>query len=166
MLNEELLTDILKDEIKFPLDLYSFKLVRKSSHFLIEIALDNLENRFGSVSLSDCEVLSKKLTVRLDELYPEENYTIQISSAGAERQLRLPKDLYRFKDLPMKMFFLDSTGMSRSGIFNILHLDEKEIEIQTYSGRKNPGGKKSAKKGEVFKLQISDVQRGNLYMEF
>lgn len=161
MLNEELLTDILKDEIKFPLDLYSFKLVRKSSHFLIEIALDNLENRFGSVSLSDCEVLSKKLTVRLDELYPEENYTIQISSAGAERQLRLPKDLYRFKDLPMKMFFLDSTGMSRSGIFNILHLDEKEIEIQTFLGKK-----KSAKKGEVFKLQISDVQRGNLYMEF
>ncbi|HMV80974.1 MAG TPA: ribosome maturation factor RimP, partial [Leptospiraceae bacterium] len=110
---------------------------------------------------SDCEVLSKELTVRLDELYPEENYTIQISSAGAERQLRLPKDLYRFKDLPMKMFFLDSTGVSRSGIFNILHLDEKEIEIQTFLGKK-----KSAKKGEVFKLQISDIQKGNLYMEF
>ncbi|MDR2530469.1 MAG: ribosome maturation factor RimP [Oscillospiraceae bacterium] len=50
-------------------------------------------DRDSGVSLDDCEAVSRELEPLIDELDPiEENYFLEVSSAGAERLLKRPSD--------------------------------------------------------------------------
>ncbi|EKQ83288.1 hypothetical protein LEP1GSC064_1128 [Leptospira kirschneri serovar Grippotyphosa str. Moskva] len=60
---------------------------------MIEVVLDNLEHPYGSVSLLECEQVSRKLKEELERISPDLDYTLKVSSAGAERKLDLPGDL-------------------------------------------------------------------------
>ncbi|EMJ84165.1 hypothetical protein LEP1GSC032_2626 [Leptospira interrogans str. 2002000631] len=59
--------------------------------------MDNLEHPYGSVSLLECEQVSRKLKEELERISPDLDYTLKVSSAGAERKLNLPGDLDRFR---------------------------------------------------------------------
>ncbi len=53
----------------------------------------------GAVTIEECEAFSRRLDPLLDEADPiKESYTFEVSSAGAERQLKRPADFYRFMD--------------------------------------------------------------------
>ena len=51
----------------------------------------------GGVDLDDCQLVSEKLSVVLDEKDPiTENYLLEVSSPGLDRVLKKDKDLVRF----------------------------------------------------------------------
>lgn len=107
MITKEQLEDYTKSIAQAPIAIYSLEMRTRGDYQLIVVCLDHLENSFGSVSLGVCESFSHTLKGILDENHPDSNYTLQVSSPGAERDLRLPGDLDRFSHLPMKLSFID-----------------------------------------------------------
>ncbi len=101
--------------------IFEARVLPASGGFHFEVVLDGLADPRGAVSLAQCESFSRNLAHYLDEriLAAEdssapgdvelpagltvENYTIEVSSAGAERRLRLPEDLERFKGQPIRL---------------------------------------------------------------
>lgn len=91
--SSEEISGILDGVLSLPVKLYSLKVNQRPNHSLIEVVLDNLEHPYGSVSLLECEQVSRKLKEELERISPDLDYTLKVSSAGAERKLDLPGDL-------------------------------------------------------------------------
>jgi ribosome maturation factor RimP len=71
------------------LKLWDVEYLREGGQRYLRVYIDRAEG----VSLDDCESVSKLLDPILDELDPiEESYIFEVSSAGAERQLKRPVD--------------------------------------------------------------------------
>jgi ribosome maturation factor RimP len=158
-LKETEIKEALDKIIEHPIQLYSLEVKVANDHFLIEINLDNLQDPRGSVSLTDCEKVSRRLMDFLETEHGQENYTIQVSSAGAERELRLPDDLGRFHNVPVKIFFMEK-GKKVSSIFQILGFDGNIVTLE-------PLNHKSRKIfGDRVSLDKKDILKGFLYIKF
>jgi len=75
-------------------ELWNVEYVKEAGAWYLRIYVD----RDGGVSISHCEEISRELDPLLDgydDLFPG-SYTFEVSSAGAERQLRRPGDFERF----------------------------------------------------------------------
>lgn len=158
-LKESDIREILEKIIENPIQLYSLEVKVANDHFLIEINLDNLQDPRGSVSITDCEKVSRRLMDFLETTHGQENYTIQVSSAGAERELRLPEDLGRFHNVPVKIFFMEK-GKKVSSLFQILEFDGNTVTLE-------PLNHKSRKLfGDRVILDKKDIIKGFLYIKF
>ena len=76
-------------------ELWDVEYVKEAGAWFLRVYIDH-EN---GVSIGQCEAISRELDPILDEhesLFPD-SYTFEVSSAGAERQLRRPSDFARFK---------------------------------------------------------------------
>ncbi|MCB1175550.1 MAG: hypothetical protein KDK39_18390 [Leptospiraceae bacterium] len=93
------------------LDVYQLELKKSPDGYFIQMQLDNRQDPRGAVTIGQCEAISKGFIPFLDSILldasrrkefampadlNDQNYTMEVSSAGAERVLRLPEDLNRF----------------------------------------------------------------------
>lgn len=98
--------------------IFEARVLPAAGGFHFEVVLDGLNDPRGAVSVADCDHVSRELAALLDReaLEPTpgwegvlpagltaENFSLEVSSAGAERKLRLPEDLERFKGLPIRL---------------------------------------------------------------
>jgi len=139
------------------MSIYSLELKSKGDYQLIVVCLDHLENSFGSVSLGECESFSHALRGILDTNHPDSNFTLQVSSPGAERELKLPGDLVRFSHLPMKLSFLDEEKKVTE-VVKILKIEGEVLELERYT-------KKKSKTSRYYQLRKTDIIKGNLYLD-
>jgi ribosome maturation factor RimP len=178
----DVLDEIAAEALLPGTEIYSLRLLNAGGGYHIEVQLDDLNHPTGSVNLEQCEAFSRLLVERLDRALESgqsalpadlnaENYSLEVSSAGAERGLRLPEDLERFKSQPVKLQF---------------DLDEKVYtEVVTYRGREERDGREillfesyktggSRKKGakmqkkaqlRTYELSPSQIRKGNLYLD-
>ena len=73
--------------------LWDVEYVREGGEWFLRLYID----KDGGVSISDCEALSRALDPVLDEADPiPDSYVFEVSSAGAERELKRPGDFERF----------------------------------------------------------------------
>ena len=78
---------------KLGLELWDVEYVREAGQWFLRVYID----KEGGVSIDDCEALSKALDPLLDEADPiPDSYVFEVSSAGAERELKRPGDFPRF----------------------------------------------------------------------
>lgn len=76
------------------MELLDVQFVKEGPYRYLRLLID----KEGGVSLDDCSLLSKALNKKLDELDPiEENYFLEVSSAGVERELKQEADFEKFK---------------------------------------------------------------------
>lgn len=88
--------------------LWDVEYVREAGQWYLRLYLD----KEGGVDILDCEAVSRKVSDLLDEVDPiEGSYMFEVSSAGAERQLKRPTDFARFMGQPV----LVKTYKSRNG---------------------------------------------------
>lgn len=88
--------------------LWDVEYVREAGQWYLRLYLD----KDGGVDILDCEAVSRKVSDLLDEADPiEGSYMFEVSSAGAERQLKRPGDFARFIGSPV----LVKTYKSRDG---------------------------------------------------
>ncbi|WP_243393422.1 ribosome maturation factor RimP [Leptospira perolatii] len=140
--------------------MYALKVSQRPNHTLIEVELDHLENRFGSVSLLECEQVSRKLKEELERISPDLDYTLKVSSAGAERSLDLPGDLDRFRGIPVRLVYrVEGSDTQKEGVFKILDRRGDQVILELFSKR----AKGSGKKKEAI-LNTKDILKGNLYV--
>jgi ribosome maturation factor RimP len=186
------LKDFLYEILPSGLGIYEalLKPAGKSWHF--EIILDGLNHPSGAVSIDDCAAFSQNFSERLDRelllkdpqsvwsgIFPPEltteNYSVQVSSAGAERKVRLPEDLERYRGLPLRIKYReDGVICTVLGMFDsIMDTEDGHTEIfyfKEFHPRKRMKKSKSAKKAarradgkiEITKENLIQV---NLYLD-
>ena len=83
---------------EFGCELWDVEYVREAGSWYLRVYIDKPEG----VDILDCENVSRKLSDLLDEADPiEGSYTLEVSSAGAERPLKRPGDYERFMGSPV-----------------------------------------------------------------
>lgn len=93
---------------EFGCELWDTEYVREAGQWFLRLYLDKV----GGVDILDCENVSRKVSDLLDEVDPiEGSYVFEVSSAGAERQLKRPSDFERFIGSPV----LVKTYQNRDG---------------------------------------------------
>lgn len=192
------LAELLKGVAEPGTGIYSARVLRSGNGFHFEIELDGLNHPLGAVTLATCESFSRGFTEILDRVLeagdPDwkdvlpvgilpDNYTVEVNSAGAERQLRLPGDLERFREQPLRIRYMDGERkLTRLGLFQAVaeeSLDEGERSsgageadrdfwyFKEYIPRRGGGNRKrSGKKVESFRLDSGSVVQVNLYLDF
>ncbi|PSS28951.1 Ribosome maturation factor RimP like [Actinidia chinensis var. chinensis] len=103
------------------MELFSFKTTPRG---YIYVRLDKLSNEYGCPSIEEIESYSHQYKRRLDEVGASgeipDDLALEVSSPGAERLLKVPEDLHRFKDMPMRVSYVDdleSKCPEKNGVF-------------------------------------------------
>ncbi|XP_052188393.1 uncharacterized protein LOC127798816 [Diospyros lotus] len=111
------------------LKIYAFKTLANST---IRVRIEKLSNKSGSPSMDDIEAFSLAYRKRLDEAELSgsipENVSLEVSSPGVERVVRIPQELDRFKDRPMYVKYISvaaetSSSAESDGIFRLVAFD-------------------------------------------
>ena len=88
-------------------ELWDVEYVREAGSWFLRIYID----KEGGVDILDCEKISRALSDLLDEADPiEGSYTLEVSSAGAERPLKRPGDFQRFMGSPVAVKLYKAQG--------------------------------------------------------
>ena len=75
------------------LEIWDVEYVREAGQWFLRVYID----KEGGVGIDDCEALSRALDPVLDEKDPvPDSYVFEVSSAGAERELKRPGDFERY----------------------------------------------------------------------
>lgn len=83
---------------KYGCTLWDVEYVREAGEWFLRILMD----KKGGVNILDCENVSREVSDLLDEADPiEGSYTLEVSSAGAERALKRPSDYEQFIGQPV-----------------------------------------------------------------
>ena len=75
------------------LDIWDVEYLKEAGQWFLRVYID----KDGGVGIDDCEAFSRALDPFLDEADPiEGSYVFEVSSAGAERELKRPSDYEKF----------------------------------------------------------------------
>ncbi|MFA9398417.1 MAG: ribosome maturation factor RimP [Clostridiaceae bacterium] len=81
---ENLTSDITPLIVELGYEIYHIEFKKESNVYILRVYIDN----DGTISLNDCEKVSRILSTYLDEKDPiEDVYTLEVSSPGMEREL-------------------------------------------------------------------------------
>ncbi|MCP4230891.1 MAG: hypothetical protein GY771_12205 [bacterium] len=132
------------------MDVFDLALAQVREVWQIRLVLDKLD---GFVSVEDCVAVSRRLQTRieLEEVLPEDGYSIEVASPGLDRRLRGPDDYRRFTGqlAKFKVRAGEKPGYSVTG--RIISIDDEEIGIK--------------RNGDVVQLSLSDIKEARLVPE-
>ncbi|KAL0909878.1 hypothetical protein M5K25_020787 [Dendrobium thyrsiflorum] len=148
------------------LRIYSFK---TSANSTIRLRIEKMSNKYGSPTMDDIEAFSSAYRLRLDEAEGAgtipTDVSLEVSSPGVERVVRVPEELERFKDRPMyvKYTTMDAeTGAieEADGVFSLISFDLEGahciwgIADVKINRQKTGKGRPLSKKQRQWRLQI------------
>lgn len=130
---EELLVPIL-NELNF--ELVDVEYVKEGNDFYLRCFID----KEGGITIDDCETVSRRLEVFLDEKdFISEAYILEVSSPGLGRQLKKERDYLRSigKEIDIKLFKPIEKVKEMTGILKsyenqkfVFEVEGKDIEIE------------------------------------
>lgn len=168
------ITELASQALRPGLGIFSAKIQPARHGFAVQIELDGLTHPLGSVTVGECEEYSVRLTACIDEAVrannpaipvglTEENYTLEVSSAGAERELRLPQELDRFLGPPIKVLYKNVEGKLETAVVVCQGKQEDgSYAFETYVSRRRKGKGKP----KTLKLMATEMQKANLFLDF
>ncbi|MCL2046372.1 MAG: ribosome maturation factor RimP [Oscillospiraceae bacterium] len=108
-------------------ELWDVEYVKEAGDWYLRVYID----REDGVSIDHCEAVSRDLDPILDEhenLIPG-SYTFEVSSAGAERQLRRPSDFPPFIGRYVEISLYQSKNGQKAFFGNLLSYKDGDIEL-------------------------------------
>ncbi len=91
--------------------LWNVEYVREAGCWYLRVFID----KEGGVGIDDCERISRRLDPILDEADPiPDSYVFEVGSAGAERELRRPRDFEQFMGAQVEIRTYQSVDGSKS----------------------------------------------------
>ncbi len=147
---EEIIRKLVREE---GFELYAYRYYPGKKSARLYLAIDHLDRKIG---LSDCEAVSK----RIGDFFDQENwfdapYTLEVSSPGAERELRTEADYCRFVGEAVKVVLKEALD-KRSvfiGRLSRVSLEEHQIEVRERDSAR------------TFTIRFDQIKKGNLYLE-
>ncbi|XP_016443616.1 uncharacterized protein LOC107768953 isoform X2 [Nicotiana tabacum] len=162
------------DEMK----LYAFK---TSPRGYIYVRIDKLPNEYGCPSMDEMEEFSRQYKKMLDEAGAlgkiPDDLALEVSSPGAERLLKVPDDLSRFKDMPMRVSYIEemnSRNLEKDGIFFLESVDAElgscMWKLADVKENRDPAakGRPLSRKQKDWRLRLpyAMVKRVTLYLDY
>nr|XP_011463004.1 PREDICTED: uncharacterized protein LOC101306516 isoform X1 [Fragaria vesca subsp. vesca] len=112
--------------------LFSFKTTPRGYVF---VRLDKLSNEYGCPSMEELGRYSKEYKRKLDDVGAlgeiPEDLAVEVSSPGAERLLKVPDDLPRFKDKALRVCYLEDVDSKRPEKDGVFMLESVETESES-----------------------------------
>lgn len=126
-------------------EIWDVEYVREAGAWYLRVYID----KAGGVSISDCEAVSRALDPILDERDPiPTSYTFEVSSAGAERELKRPADFARFMGENVEVRHYQPVEGAKSHVGKLTGYAEGAVTIES-------GGKeKSYDKSQVAQVRL------------
>ncbi|XP_076893004.1 uncharacterized protein LOC143544881 [Bidens hawaiensis] len=114
------------------LGIYAFKTLLNAA---IRVRIERLSNKSGSPTMEDIEAFSNAYRERLDQAEAAGSIpvvSLEVSSPGLERVVRVPQDLGRFKDRPMYVKYTTSDEDAKSSCENdgVLRLESFDLDTK------------------------------------
>ncbi|KAJ4831426.1 hypothetical protein Tsubulata_023221 [Turnera subulata] len=111
--------------------IFSFKITPRG---YVYVRLDKLSNPYGCPAMEELESYSQEYKRRLDEVGAQgdipDDLALEVSSPGAERILKVPDDLSRFSDMPMRVSYVEATESDAQQKDGVFFLDSLELETE------------------------------------
>lgn len=106
--------------------LWDVEYLREAGTWYLRIYID----KAGGVSIDDCERISRALDPLLDEADPiPESYVFEVSSAGAERELKRPSDFEQFMGSRVELRLYQPFEGSKSFVGTLCGYDKGNVTI-------------------------------------
>ncbi|KAL5553604.1 hypothetical protein UlMin_041005 [Ulmus minor] len=156
--------------------LFAFKTTPRG---YIYVRLDKLSNEYGCPGIEELEKYNKEYKKRLDEVGAlgeiPSDLALEISSPGAERLLKVPDDLDRFKDMPMRVCYneeVESKCLEKNGVYVLESIETEECvwKLANVKENRDPLGKgrplSRKQKDWRLKLPFLTHKRVSLYLDY
>ena len=134
------------------LALYDCAFQKEGQDYYLRVFIDRTDG--GYVGTDDCETVSRYLSDRLDETDPiEQNYYLEVSSPGLDRELKTPEHFNRYigSSVDVKLYKALEGRKEYTGI--LLSHDEKGIVIK----EELSGKEMSIEAGDLAKVNLTVI---------
>ena len=112
-------------------ELWDVEYLREAGQWYLRVYID----KEGGVGINDCEAFSRALDPILDEADPiEGSYVFEVSSAGAERELKRPGDFERFFGHKVEVRLYQAKNGSKQFVGTLKAYDDGAVTITAGSG--------------------------------
>ena len=106
--------------------LWDVEYVREAGSWYLRIYID----KAGGVGIDDCEQISRRLDPLLDEADPiPDSYVFEVGSAGAERELKRPRDFEQFMGHEAELRTYQPVDGSKSFIGRLTGYDDGAVTL-------------------------------------
>ncbi len=107
-------------------ELWDVEYVKEAGNWFLRVFIDCE----GGVTLEHCEAISRELDPILDERDPiADSYTFEVSSAGAERQLKRPSDFEKFTGHLVEVRLYKARDGQKEFVGTLVSGDDTSVEI-------------------------------------
>ncbi|MBQ7736839.1 MAG: ribosome maturation factor RimP [Oscillospiraceae bacterium] len=108
------------------LEIWDVEYVREAGQWVLRVYVD----KDGGVSIDDCEALSRALDPILDEKDPiPDSYVFEVSSAGAERELKRPGDFEKFLGSPVEVRLYKAVNGAKTQVGTLLGYENGNVRV-------------------------------------
>jgi ribosome maturation factor RimP len=132
-ITEQQVTERAKAALPAELSLHKIAFFHSKGNTRIVINLDKESDPYGSVNIRECELFARTLRDSLDEMEKTTgvnlNYSLEVSSAGAERELSSIAEIRRFSALPLSVTFAGENGKILSEVLKAGTVEGETIEF-------------------------------------
>ena len=106
--------------------LWDVEYVKEAGTRYLRIFID----KEGGVSIDDCERISRRLDPLLDEADPiAESYVFEVGSAGADRELKRPRDFEQFMGSEVEVKLYRPVDGSKRYVGTLLGYEDSTVSI-------------------------------------
>ena len=106
--------------------LWDVEYVREAGTWYLRVFID----KEGGVGIDDCERISRRLDPVLDEADPiPDSYVFEVGSAGAERELKRPRDFEQFMGDQVELRTYQSVGGSKCFVGTLAGYDDGAVSL-------------------------------------
>lgn len=114
-------------------ELWDVEYVKEAGGWYLRLYIDRDEG----VSIEDCEAVSRAFDPILDEEDPiPTSYVFEVSSAGAERQLKRPSDFEKFMGSLVEVKLYKPSDGSKVWVGNLAGYEDGAVEIDAHGAAK------------------------------
>lgn len=115
-------------------ELWDVEFKKEGPDYFLRVFID----KDGGVSINDCENVSRKLDVLLDEVDPIDcSYILEVSSAGLVRDLKTDAHLKKFINNTVELRLFKAVDGTKKISGTLEGFDADNIFIETADGKKN-----------------------------
>lgn len=125
--------------------LWDVEYVKEAGTWYLRVLID----KEGGVDILDCEAISRQLSDLLDEADPiEGSYTLEVSSAGADRALKKPEHFARFvgSEVDVKLYRARNGRKELTGVLRGYENGDVTVDL--------PGGTETLEKKDVAQVRL------------
>ena len=130
---------------QFGCELWDVEYCKEAGRWFLRLYLD----KEGGVSIDDCEAVSRAMDEILDREDPvPESYVFEVSSAGAERELKRPGDFERFIGEQVEVKHYQPIDGAKSHVGLLRGYDNGDVTVEVN------GAERVFKKAQVAQVRL------------